>query len=436
MQIGSGFDVSTIVAQLVTLERQPTQERIQATLNSISMRLSSMGQLKSALSDFNESLKSLSQNHDLKGVDVKSSNEDLMHSITDDYNGATGQYRLEVINRAERDSFTTQASRWSDESVGAGSFTITNNQGDTKTINISEGVSTLSDIADTINQEAREIGVQASILNIRNESGRYEQHLLVQSRETGADNGFNITSGDAAYQFLSTPEMNQVSSAQNASIQMGGLTFTSTVNTFNDAIQGIDIDIAKLKKNDVVDFQIEKSTDSVKESTQTFIDGFNKILSMIDSENRKIDSSLAIQIRNELRKSINHQTLLSNGTLSSLSSAGITTDPKTGQLSLDERKFEAFLEDSSQGMDELLSGDNGILNGLINGIDRMLDSDGVIASRTQSLNSQEGRVNDQQEALDRRMEIYERRVSAQYMQLEKIINSLSDDNNVILNLYK
>jgi flagellar hook-associated protein 2 len=230
--------------------------------------------------------------------------------------------------------------------------------------------------------------------------------------------------------------MNQVSSAQNASIKMGGLTFTSTVNTFDDAIQGVDIDIAKLKENDVVDFKIENITEPVKESTQTFIDGFNKILSMIDSENRKIDSSLATQIRNELRKSINHQTLLSNGTLSSLSSAGITTDPKTGQLSLDERKFKAFLDDNSQGMDELLSGDNGILNGLISGIDRMLDSDGVIASRTQSLNSQESRIDDQQEALDRRMEIYERRVSAQYMQLEKIINNLSDDNNVILNLYR
>jgi len=435
MQIGSNFDVSSIVSQLVTLERQPTQDRIESTLRSISLRLSSMGQLKSAISDFTDNINSLREGHDLKGVEFISSNEDLAYTLTDDYVVTTGQYAMELTKRADRDSFTTQTSRWSDEMVGTGSFTITNDSGKTITVDINADESSLSDIANAINQQGRSMGVQASILNVRAQDGRYEQHLLVQSREIGADNGFTINSGDAAYQFLATDQMNQVSTAQDATLKMGGLAFTSTTNTFSGAIQGIDIDVANLSEGDTVDLQIKNLIEPIKEATQSFVDGFNKILSMVNSGNNDIDTSLSLQIRNELRRSVNEQVMLSDGSYSSLSQAGITTDAKTGQLVIDDKKIEAFIKENPQGMDELLAGEEGVLSRLEERFNSMIETDGLIASRISSLNQQQDRINDQQESLDRRMYIYERLVSAQYMQLEQVINSLSDNNSVISSLY-
>jgi flagellar hook-associated protein 2 len=62
---------------------------------------------------------------------------------------------------------------------------------------------------------------------------------------------------------------------------------------------------------------------------------------------------------------------------------------------------------------------------LTNLIDQFLARDGAIASREDNIDKQLDRVSTDREDLDRRMEKYESRISAQFLAMERIISSLN-----------
>ena len=63
----------------------------------------------------------------------------------------------------------------------------------------------------------------------------------------------------------------------------------------------------------------------------------------------------------------------------------------------------------------------GELNNLI---ERFLSKDGSIANREENMGNQLDRIDDDREELDRRMEQFEARISAQFLAMEKIVTSL------------
>ena len=59
--IGSGLDVEGIVTQLVAAERQPAATRLDRREAGLQAKISALGALKSALSEFNDSTAGLSK---------------------------------------------------------------------------------------------------------------------------------------------------------------------------------------------------------------------------------------------------------------------------------------------------------------------------------------------------------------------------------------
>ena len=76
----------------------------------------------------------------------------------------------------------------------------------------------------------------------------------------------------------------------------------------------------------------------------------------------------------------------------------------------------------------------GFAGDLENLIDQLMDSSGPITTRSDSLNDTLENLDEDQEALDRRMSAYEERLIQQYIAMEEILNSLSTSGSFLENL--
>lgn len=97
----------------------------------------------------------------------------------------------------------------------------------------------------------------------------------------------------------------------------------------------------------------------------------------------------------------------------------IDTDPYGLNLSVREGASGAFTFSFSRG----LAGD------VSNLIDSFLKNNGAIKSREDSINRQLTGLETDQENLDRKMEIFERRLTEQYLAMERIISSFQTTGN-------
>src|SRR5699024_3694421 len=94
----------------------------------------------------------------------------------------------------------------------------------------------------------------------------------------------------------------------------------------------------------------------------------------------------------------------------SLSQIGITTDPSTGKLNVDDAKLDNALRNHPQEVSSLFTSATGV-GKLISGVaDRFTRSDGLLSVTTQSLNTRidqmQAQYNATADRIDQRMETY------------------------------
>ena len=103
--IGSGLDVDSIVSQLMALERRPLVS-LQEKKTDIDARISAYGNLKSALSTFQTTMKDLSTPSALK-VFTATSGDDGVFTASATNTAAASTYQVEVVRMAERHKFAS-----------------------------------------------------------------------------------------------------------------------------------------------------------------------------------------------------------------------------------------------------------------------------------------------------------------------------------------
>src|SRR3546814_6254736 len=96
------------------------------------------------------------------------------------------------------------------------------------------------------------------------------------------------------------------------------------------------------------------------------------------------DLSLARKVQNQIRDALN--VAGSGDAISTLSQMGITTDPTTGNLKVDNDKLAAALKDNMADVEKLFSGENGLSVKLGAVADNFVKSGGTISSATDSMN--------------------------------------------------
>jgi len=431
---GSGLDIENIVRQLMTLERRPL-DLLEQKEKDTQAQVSAYGTLKSAISTFQDAMKKLGTLEAFRTYATASSDEDVI-TATADADAAAGVYNLAVTRLAQNHKMGSEEFAETDMFGGKKNDALSLAVGaESITIDLSSG-KTLAEVRDAINSAADNPGVTATILN----TGDGNQRLILTADDSGFEKHIELSYGGTikanTLGFATTNQDGQGNTLTDladldASYSIDGFALTSATNTIGTVIDGLSFE---LKGVGAANLNVSRDLETVEASAQEFVDAYNALLKTVkdlQGDELKGDSSLR-GVLGQLRGVLNAGAGGLLGTFTSLSQVGIKSDAKTGEFVFNSADFKDALALDFSAVSELFANDDqGFAFRFEKLADRLLEQDGFIDLRVDSLNDRIRRFQTDQERMEWRLEVKEKALRAQYSALDSLVGSLQATSNFL-----
>lgn len=460
--IGSGLDAGAIVSQLVALERRPI-EQLKTEAGKIDARLSSFGRIQSSLDSLRSAARSLADTSTWRAAGATSGDPTAV-GVTVSSGTSPGSYAVQVTALAAAQMNASAAVASSTTAIGEGTLTIdigswssdlsgfTAKAGSSAVqITIGPGEDTLEKIRDKINDTSG-LGVRASIVNDASGS-----RLVLQSRETGAENGFRVQVADndgvgndvgglsrLAYDPAGGAAVSTRSQAgRNAQATINGLPVESATNSLSNVLDGVSLTLGKVTTGPV-DVTVSRDTASMRKAIDGFVSSYNDLVKLVRDQTKYDAGSknagtlqgdrTAIGILGQVRMAMSG-TSSASSVFARASDIGLSiqTDGtlKVGSAKLDEalgnlgelQKFFATATNASTT--------NGLGDRLRQLADQLLGTDGAVSSRQDGLRQQKTNNGKRQQSLEDRIALTEKRLRAQYQALDASMSKLGNLSNYV-----
>ncbi len=437
--VGSGIDIGTLVTQLVTAEMTPASNRIQRQATSVGTQISALGQLKGALSTFQQALNKLHTVNDFQIHSASSGDEDVFTATTA-AGAAPGTYQVTVDHIATAQQLLGEAFV-GDSKTNVGTGTLTVSLGDkTFTVTIDDPHSTLAGIRNAINTATGNPGVTATLVN-----GTDGTHLVLTSALTGAANTIKVTSDDAALAPLTyapgnTTHYSPLKGAQNSSVTIAGVTHTSASNTVADAIDGVTLQLKSENPGTPIALTVTNDPSAVSDNVNGFVIAYNALVGVVtklggyDSTTQTagplLGQSLISTLQNQLGRGLVNAVPSATGSYNSLASLGITTN-KDGTLSLDTTKLSKALSTDFGAVSTVFAASDGVAARLSTFVDAQLSSTASIATRNKTLTVQQKQITNDQADLQRRAQQLTARYQAQFTAMDSLLAGMQQTSSYL-----
>lgn len=267
----SGIDVSSIVNQLMQIERQP-EAQIQQQQSLINSKISALNSLSTQLTALYNSVNDL---RDLQGAFSQKSTgstDAAIVSASADTTAVGGTHSVTVSKLA------TISSSYSDyiptgTSLAGAQITVKygsdpENPLKSDTIDIPETATTLQLAASAIN--SGEYGVSASVV-----TDSHGARLVLVSKASGADG--NLTVSSAAANFTNAPGV-------DAQLTVDGVPVVSSTNIVTGAIPGVTLSLGAADPDTAVLISVQPDTSQASQALQNFVDAYNAAIKAINAE--------------------------------------------------------------------------------------------------------------------------------------------------------
>ena len=434
--IGSGVDTVGIVKALVDAEKAPKQAQITDQQKDTTIKLSAVGSVKGALETYRAAIAKLNNVASFNGLAATSS-EDKNVKVTLGDGASSGKYVVVVSELATSSKVTSKvfeggASGSANASDEAQTLTITQS-GKSYDVLVPGGA-TLQEVRESINTQLSAQGISANVLTDANGA-----RLVIGSNTSGVDTDITL-SGDSEL----AQGYDKGTPAQNAKYTIDGIAMESTSNKVTSAISGVTLDLLAKDKDKPVTINVASNTDTLKTSVQSFVTAYNALMTSINTQTKVSatgdaatttagaltgDASMR-QLVNNLRSELVNSS--GSSAMSSLAQMGITTDQKTGLLSLDDKTWDKAVAKGAGDIAKMFTGDTGLVARMTKATDSYVGSTGTLASRVTDLNTKLTDLTTQQGDLDRRMESLQKTLSAKYNAMDTMIAQLNATSSSIM----
>ncbi|MFG0517330.1 flagellar filament capping protein FliD [Kluyvera intermedia] len=447
--IGSGLKLGDILDSLTAAEKA-TLTPITKQQSSYTAKLSGYGTMKSALEAFQTANTALSKADLFTATSTTSSS--TAFSATTTGNAIAGKYTISVTQLAQAQTLTSNTTQKdSKAAIATGDSVLTIQQGGGKkpvTIDISAANSSLTGIRDAINNA--KAGVSASVINV----GNGEYRLSITSNDTGKDNGMtlSISGDDALKSFMgydgTSGGMKESVNAQNAKLTVNNVAIENSSNTISDALEDITLNLNDVTSGNQT-LTITQDNTKAQDAVKAWVTAYNALqdtfgtltkYTSVDPGADAQDTSNGALIGDSTLRTIQTQlkSVLSN-TLSSssyktLAQIGVTTDPSTGKLELDDKKLTEALKKDSAGVGTLIVGDGkktGITTAIGSNLTSWLSTTGIIQAAkdgvSKTLNKLTKDYNTASDLIDQKVARYK----AQFTQLDVLMSSLNNTSSYL-----
>jgi flagellar hook-associated protein 2 len=427
--LASGVDTSSIVDQLMALERQSIT-RLNYRQSAVTGQQSALKDVASKLSALKTAAQNLSAAGTWKQTQAAESSDPTRVAVAMTGGAGIGGHTIQV------DRLASSMQRGYSFTPAAGSIQVSYGTGDPKTITVDvEADDTLQQVADAINAKSAGPVVAAVV---KNAAG--EERLVLSSRTTGSESDFTVTApgvlaADAAY---TTPDISKLDALYSLD---GGTATTSKTNVLENLLPGLRVTLKGVTAAPATVAVSEPTLDrdAVKTKVKAFVDAYNAVL---DTTNAKLTEKKVANPASEFQAGLGqlHADTGMRGMLGSLreemtkivAGAGIndltdlgisvpkatgttSADGKAGRLVLDEAKLtqalesdwtavSGFFEDFSKDVEAFVKEQTG--------------GSGVIDERLKSSNRNLDRLKDQVEQTNERLDAKEARMRAQFAAME------------------
>ncbi|WP_198245385.1 flagellar filament capping protein FliD [methane-oxidizing endosymbiont of Gigantopelta aegis] len=440
--IGSGIDINGIVNQLVQAEGQPAFAALDRQKSTVDARLSAIGSLKSALSDFQSSFTKLKSGTAFDANKASSSDEQVIVA-TAEFGAVPARYSVEVTQLASAHKLVSGGAGFSDmnATVGTGTLNLSVN-GQTLALTIDANNNSLLAIRDAINGATDNPGVNASIINVDDGAGGTVSRLVLSSQEVGTQNTISVTAVDddgnntdasGLSQLVFDPagsgvtNMQEQTQAQDAIIQVDGQTATRSSNSISDVINGVTLDLKSAQPGNTINIAVEVDTQAISESVKGFVDSYNALFSLSQSLGRYggpegtngalLGDSTLRNIMNKVRQDLGSPVASTNSSLNTLNMIGIDID-KDGLMTLDSSKFEKAVKSDLSAVSALFSSSDGVASRLQNDLDTYIQAGGILETQSDSLSKRLRDISDRRDTVQLRLDNLQRRLQKQFIAMD------------------
>ena len=470
--VGSGLALDDLVTQLLDAERTPKTEALNEREDRVEAEISGLGQVKSLLSDFKDSVDDLRSDNDINGREptITNPDEDVEIFSAEASNSALrGSYEIAVEQLASGSRIVTDDGNFtsSDDAVlssGTGSLSFNvGGTGDTFSINVSAGM-TLTQLREAINNSEDNFGVNANIIDTGTSAG---PKLVFTSDVTGTGNDLEIVNdtGVAELNRVATSSSNpsglisagNIESATNARATIDGIVVESSTNEFENTIQNVSFEADRVSPfaSDGVTFQtstleIGYDRDGLDKKIRDFVDNYNKVMAELQNLTRYGESELeedgALAGDSLMRGIMTGLGSIAGGNVSSSALGGLfqlgVELNSDGELEIGDTDFglgsgnerlEDALEDNFDEIAKLFTDENeGIAVKLYEFADQYTSYSGLISLRERAAKDNREEIYDDRERLELRMASYEQILRDKYLNLDQTVSQLNQTGSALL----
>lgn len=462
--IGSGMDIKGMVDAIVAAERAPKEGQLANLEKKTTTQLTSLGQLKSAISNFQSALSTLNSPSSFLARTATSSDSKVMTASVSQ-SAQAGSYKVEVQQLASSSKVALAAI---DGKAKLNTGTVNIKVGDTEFgITIDSTNNTLDGMRDAINEAGKSAGVSATII-----TDDHGSRLVLSSSKAGEGNDITVAvdetgvvedgvslnelayAGPATKPSEDDPDYTAklaayekggqtLATAQSAKLTIDGLAVTRDSNNIDDAVAGLSFNIKSAGSSTLT---IAKDEAGVEANVKKFVDAYNTLMTFINTETNVTpvnDTSKpvvgALVGDSSVRSLVNtiRSELVSpqgEGAIRALADMGITTK-KDGTLEMDSDKVKKAVSTDFEGVAAYFTGDSGLTSRLSDKLKPYTDGGGILESRTDSLQATIDKVDKQKEDLDTRMKALEERLYKQYNAMDSLVAQLMSTSDSLTQLF-
>lgn len=337
----SGIDTDSLVAGLVAAYGTP-KTVMESQLADLQEEQDAFAGLDTRLTTLRTSLEKVSTTDSFEAYTATSADDSYV-GVTASTGAIAGRYSVKVNQLATSASQLSQgfASKTTDGALGTGTFALT--YGSTTTNITVDSTTSLSDLADAINDQAD--GVSAYVMNTGDATTPYR--LVLTGDDTGAANTISVDT--SAMSGGTAPAFTEVSAAEDAEVEINGITITDSDNTIDQAIPGLSF-TAEALTSTAVNVDVSLDTTAMADKIKAVVDAYNSVMSYVgvkssynadaDIKGPFVGQGLVSTITDSLSSMITAQ--YGSNAVNALSQMGISTE-KDGSLTFDTTAFsEAF----------------------------------------------------------------------------------------------
>ena len=382
----------------------------------------SLGQL---LSDFSSATDDMVDPRRFRKLKAESSDASALEAQLTGF-ANEGQYEVSIneLARAPRQIFSGFPDK-DKTPVGFGFFAL-DLDGKSHDVEIPPG-STLSDVASIINDKA--LGVRASVINT-GDAGDNKFVLMIKGAIGDEASSISL---DPDTTFLNL-DRQDAGSTLKATFE--GVNIKRDGNSLDELVDGLSLKAKTANPGQVVSIAVKPDVDQTANQVTEFVKHYNQLQSFTRMQTQKSETTGEAGLLSgdsavrQASRSV--QSVLQGADLHDV---GISTDPKSGQLKLDETKLKLALNNNHESVVELFASTEGKM-GLAEKMSQVIKSlkdktNGPVGLRLKGLDERIRRQDREIEKKERSLEAQKIRLKEQFASINSRMQVMESQNQFL-----